>query len=152
MSYPTRRSFSSTARIGRRRMFTVTAQQEALSRGPVELKRRIGVLPEDLGLFDDLTVEEHLSLIGSVYGLDKQVTRARTNQLLRALNLEHGRGTFAAACSHGMPLGLRKANRRLRPPMELCFKGIMRTRSRLSPRHRMGVARGHSAGHWQRLA
>ena len=24
---------------------------------PLELKRRIGVLPEDLGLFDDLTVE-----------------------------------------------------------------------------------------------
>ena len=67
-----------------------------------ELKRRIGVLPEDLGLFDDLTVEEHLSLTGSVYGLDKHVARSRIDQLLRALNLEHGRHTFAAACSHGM--------------------------------------------------
>jgi ABC-2 type transport system ATP-binding protein len=71
-------------------------------RQAIELKRRIGVLPEDLGLFDDLTVEEHLSLTGSVYGLDKHETRARTNQLLRALSLEHGRNTFAAACSHGM--------------------------------------------------
>jgi ABC-2 type transport system ATP-binding protein len=68
----------------------------------IELKRRIGVLPEDLGLFDDLTVEEHLSLIGDVYGLNKRVTRDRGNQLLRALGLEHGRDTFAAACSHGM--------------------------------------------------
>ena len=67
-----------------------------------QLKRRIGVLPEDLGLFEDLTVEEHLSLIGDVYGLGKQVTRERGNQLLRALSLEHGRDTFAAACSHGM--------------------------------------------------
>jgi ABC-2 type transport system ATP-binding protein len=67
-----------------------------------QLKRRIGVLPEDLGLFDDLTVQEHLSLIGDVYGLSKQVTRERGNQLLRALSLEHGRDTFAAACSHGM--------------------------------------------------
>ena len=67
-----------------------------------QLKRRIGVLPEDLGLFDDLTVHEHLSLIGDVYGLSKQVTRERGNQLLRALSLEHGRDTFAAACSHGM--------------------------------------------------
>ena len=67
-----------------------------------ELKRRIGVLPEDLGLFDDLTVEEHLHLTGAVYGLDRQQTHRRTGQLLHALGLEQGRHTFAASCSHGM--------------------------------------------------
>jgi ABC-2 type transport system ATP-binding protein len=70
--------------------------------GSIELKRRIGVLPEDLGLFDDLTVEEHLSLTGDVYGLDRRETRSRTNQLLRTLSLENGRHTFAGSCSHGM--------------------------------------------------
>jgi ABC-2 type transport system ATP-binding protein len=69
---------------------------------PLELKRRIGVLPEDLGLFDDLTVEEHLLLTGSVYGVDRKETRSRTDQLLHALSLGHGRNTFAASCSHGM--------------------------------------------------
>ena len=69
---------------------------------PLALKRRIGVLPEDLGLFDDLTVEEHLLLTGDVYGVGRAETRARTAQLLHALSLEHGRNTFAAACSHGM--------------------------------------------------
>lgn len=69
---------------------------------PIELKQQIGVLPEDLGLFDDLTVEEHLLLTGAVYGVDRQVTRDRTAQLLHALSLEHGRHTFAASCSHGM--------------------------------------------------
>jgi len=69
---------------------------------PLELKRRIGVLPEDLGLFDDLTVEEHLLLTGAVYGLDGKETHRRTSQLLHALSLEHGRHTFAASCSHGM--------------------------------------------------
>jgi ABC-2 type transport system ATP-binding protein len=68
----------------------------------LELKRLIGVLPEDLGLFDDLTVEEHLLLTGSVYGLDRRQTRERVAQLLHALSLEHGRHTFASACSHGM--------------------------------------------------
>lgn len=75
----------------------LNAQADAL-----ELKRRIGVLPEDLGLFDDLTVEEHLLLTGSVYGVDRQETRSRTDQLLHALSLGHGRNTFAASCSHGM--------------------------------------------------
>jgi ABC-2 type transport system ATP-binding protein len=69
---------------------------------PLELKRRIGVLPEDLGLFDDLTVEEHLLLTGSVYGVGRQETKSRTEQLLHALSLGHGRNTFAASCSHGM--------------------------------------------------
>ena len=71
-------------------------------RSAKELKRIVGVLPEDLGLFDDLTVEEHLLLTGDVYGLAKSETRERTAQLLHALSLEHGRRTFAAACSHGM--------------------------------------------------
>src|SRR5581483_2875214 len=69
---------------------------------PLALKRRIGVLPEDLGLFDDLTVEEHLLLTGAVYGLEKHQTQRRCDQLLHALSLEHGRHTFASACSQGM--------------------------------------------------
>lgn len=65
-------------------------------------KNRIGVLPEDLGLFDDLTVWEHLELCGDMYGLARAVTRDRAAQLLRALSLEHGRDTGASHCSHGM--------------------------------------------------
>jgi ABC-2 type transport system ATP-binding protein len=71
-------------------------------REALELKRRIGVLPENLGLFDDLTVEEHLDLTGAVYGLNREDTRNRSGQLLRVLHLEHGRRTFASRCSHGM--------------------------------------------------
>ena len=67
-----------------------------------QIKRRIGVLPENLGLFDDLTVEEHLALTGDVYGLSRADARDRSAQLLRALHLEHGRKTFASRCSHGM--------------------------------------------------
>ncbi len=74
----------------------------AVKPGAVELKRRIGVLPEDLGLFDNLTVEEHLLLTGDVYGLDRRETDSHAAQLLRALSLDHGRRTFASSCSHGM--------------------------------------------------
>jgi len=66
------------------------------------IKRKIGVLPENLGLFDDLTVEEHLLLTGQIYGLPSGVMRTRIEQLLRALNLMPGRDTFARHCSHGM--------------------------------------------------
>jgi ABC-2 type transport system ATP-binding protein len=70
--------------------------------GGLELKKRIGVLPENLGLFDDLTVEEHLDLTGAVYGLTREETKDRSRRLLHALHLEHGRQTFASSCSHGM--------------------------------------------------
>jgi len=69
---------------------------------PFELKKHIGVLPENLGLFDDLTVEEHLRLTGDVYGLPHGDTLHRTAELLSTLGLEHGRNTFAGRCSHGM--------------------------------------------------
>ncbi len=69
---------------------------------PLEVKRRIGVLPENLALFDDLTLEEHLLLTADVYGLPKPESRARIEQLLRVLSLIEGRRTFAGHGSHGM--------------------------------------------------
>ncbi len=68
---------------------------------PLEVKRRIGALPENLGLFDSLTVEEHLQLTGPVYGIGARETAERTTRLLRALKLEDFRSTYASRCSHG---------------------------------------------------
>lgn len=73
-----------------------------VSTDSLDLKRAIGVLPENLGLFDALTVEEHLHMAGPIFGLSRVETRERTDQLLRALGLEHGRDTFLDQCSHGM--------------------------------------------------
>jgi ABC-2 type transport system ATP-binding protein len=74
----------------------------SITSGGVALKRRIGVLPANLGLFDELTVEEHLFLTGDVHGLNRDETRTRTSRLLRALDLENGRNVFAGRCSSGM--------------------------------------------------
>ena len=72
------------------------------SKEPLAVKRTIGVLPEDLGLFDSLTIEEHLELCGPVYDLSRKETRERAAALLRILGLEAGRYTFLDQCSHGM--------------------------------------------------
>lgn len=66
------------------------------------VKRIAGILPENLGLFDTLTVEEHLLLSGPIYGLSAAETRTRADKLLQALGLSSARDTFAAQCSHGM--------------------------------------------------
>lgn len=73
-----------------------------VGREPLAVKRVIGVLPENLGLFGTLSVEEHLFLSGPIYGLSRAETRSRADQLLRALALEDGRYTFIDHCSYGM--------------------------------------------------
>jgi ABC-2 type transport system ATP-binding protein len=68
----------------------------------LELRRQIGILPEDDGLFPDLTIWEHLELCGRLYGLDDRETESRAMQLLRHLDLEHGRRTVVEKASFGM--------------------------------------------------
>jgi len=64
--------------------------------------RSLGVVPENLALFDDLTIEEHLYLSGPIYGLDRATTAARSDELLRILALDHARRRFLRDSSHGM--------------------------------------------------
>lgn len=65
-----------------------------------EWRRGMGVLPEHLGLFDALTVEEHLRLSADMYGVKE--AGGRIEELLGLLGLVEGRGRYAAACSYGM--------------------------------------------------
>lgn len=68
----------------------------------IELRRVIGILPEDAALFHSLTIWEHLELSGPLYGLSRQETRARAIQLLRHLDLERDSGTYIDQASSGM--------------------------------------------------
>jgi ABC-2 type transport system ATP-binding protein len=55
--------------------------------GNAEAKRRIGVMPETLGLFEPLYAHEFLSFIARMFGLDEAETRRRVTELLDALEL-----------------------------------------------------------------
>jgi ABC-2 type transport system ATP-binding protein len=67
-----------------------------------ELRKNIGVVPDNLALLPELTIEEQLSMSGPIYGLDRSTTHTRTEQLLRLFELWDKRRTFARECSHGM--------------------------------------------------
>ena len=69
---------------------------------PLEVKMRIGVLPEDLALFEALTIWEHLILVGPVYGLTRKETEKRAEQLLKYLDLWESRHTYVDEASRGM--------------------------------------------------
>ncbi len=59
-------------------------QQESL-----EAKARIGVIPEDLALFDNLTAREYLTFIGRMYLLPRDTIRSRIDEILPVLGLEN---------------------------------------------------------------
>ena len=70
--------------------------------GSAELSRRIGVVPDNLSLLSELTIEEHLEMSGPIYGLDRATTRQRSSDLLQLFSLYDKRRTLARKCSHGM--------------------------------------------------
>ena len=52
------------------------------------VKRRIGVAPEDLALFDNLTAREYLTFIGRMYLLPATTVRQRCQELLAMMDLD----------------------------------------------------------------
>jgi ABC-2 type transport system ATP-binding protein len=58
-----------------------------LPEGELEIKKRIGVVPEESLLFDRLTGAEFLEFVGRMYGLDRGVALDRTRGLLELLEL-----------------------------------------------------------------
>jgi ABC-2 type transport system ATP-binding protein len=71
-------------------------------RDPVAAKRRIGVLPEDLRLFERLTGSELLTYNGLLRNMSADVVTERSRQLLELLDLTEAAGTLVVDYSHGM--------------------------------------------------
>jgi ABC-2 type transport system ATP-binding protein len=67
-----------------------------------EIKRRMGVVPENLALFDNLTGREYLTFIGRMYLLPIATVRERCDELLTMMQLEKEERKLALEYSHGM--------------------------------------------------
>jgi ABC-2 type transport system ATP-binding protein len=68
----------------------------------LEIKRRIGLVPDESRLFDRLTGPEFLEFVGRMYCLDRGVARARAGELLELFELEGERSKLISAYSKGM--------------------------------------------------
>ncbi len=101
---------------------------------PVAVKRRIGVVPEDLALFERLTAPETLTFIAEVHGLEAATARDRAGDLLELMDLKSAGTTLVADFSHGMRKKLSLAAALLPAPKLLFldepFEGIDAVASR----------------------
>jgi ABC-2 type transport system ATP-binding protein len=71
-------------------------------RRALAVKRRIGVVPENLALFDNLTAREHLTFIGRMYLLPPATVRERCDELLAMMDLAREEKKLTLEFSHGM--------------------------------------------------
>ena len=70
--------------------------------GALELKRQIGVVPEGMALLGRLTAPEYLHFVGRMYGLDRETTARRTEELLDFMQLAGDSRKLVTDFSHGM--------------------------------------------------
>jgi ABC-2 type transport system ATP-binding protein len=66
------------------------------------VKQRIGVVPENLALFDNLTAREYLTFVGRMYLLPRDTVRARADELLAMMELSSEEKKLTVEFSHGM--------------------------------------------------
>jgi ABC-2 type transport system ATP-binding protein len=62
-----------------------------LPKDELEIKRRVGLVPDESLLFDRLTGAEFLEFVGRMYGLDRPTAIARAGRLLDLFEVQAGR-------------------------------------------------------------
>ena len=82
---------------------TIRFNGRDVAKSPDELRRTLGYLPQDFGIYPHLSAIEFLEYIGALKGIGRRVLRARIATLLEVLNLSHAGsrplGGFSAACA-----------------------------------------------------
>ena len=68
----------------------------------VEIKQRIGLVPDESLLFDQLTGQEFCKFVGRMYGLQRPVARERALELLALFELDQQQRKLIGEYSKGM--------------------------------------------------
>lgn len=68
----------------------------------LRMKQKIGVVPEDLALFENLTAREHLTFIGRMHLMPKHTMQERIEELLSMMSLDAEEKKMTVEFSHGM--------------------------------------------------
>jgi ABC-2 type transport system ATP-binding protein len=101
----------------------------------LEAKGRMGVVPEDLALFDNLTAREYLTFVGRMHLLPRDTIRNRIGDLLTLMGLEGDEKKLTLEYSHGMKKKLALAAALLPNPdllfLDEPFEGVDAVTSRV---------------------
>lgn len=73
-----------------------------VTKGGMEIRRLIGYLPEDFGLYPSLTVYENLDFAAGLYRINKNERKDRIRELLEFFSLWEKKDVLASTLSRGM--------------------------------------------------
>lgn len=73
-----------------------------VTKRPDDLRRVLGYLPQDFGIYPNLTAIEFLEYMAAMKGLDRRITRRRIDEILQVVNLTHAAKRPLGGYSGGM--------------------------------------------------
>jgi ABC-2 type transport system ATP-binding protein len=101
----------------------------------LEIRRHIGLVPDDTLLFDHLTGGEYLEFVGRIYGLNRKLTHDRARELLALFELDGDPQKLIAEYSKGMRKRVAMAASLIHAPqlylMDEPFEGVDAVGARL---------------------
>ncbi|UCE13375.1 MAG: ABC transporter ATP-binding protein [Candidatus Heimdallarchaeota archaeon] len=67
-----------------------------------KLKRKLGIIPQSVTFYEDLTVEENLSFLAKIYNIPRSITNERIDSLISRVGLEKKRKQLVRTLSGGL--------------------------------------------------
>lgn len=89
---------------------------EKMNTGSLELRKKIGLVPQSLALYDEITAKENLEIFGSFYGIDKKELRYVIADKLKMVGLFERKNNKVKTFSGGMKRRLNLAASLLHDP------------------------------------
>jgi ABC-2 type transport system ATP-binding protein len=83
-------------------LFVGNSGDEAMAGTVDDMKHRIGLVPQDLALFDDLSAERNLRIFGALYGMSGSLLTARVHEALELVGLQDRAKDKPSTFSGGM--------------------------------------------------
>lgn len=74
----------------------------SVRKDPMAVKKSIGVVPQEIALYEDMTARENLAFWGRMYGLRGAALKTRINEVLRIISLEERQNGMIGKFSGGM--------------------------------------------------
>ncbi|MDF2887759.1 MAG: antibiotic transporter ATP-binding protein [Lacrimispora sp.] len=75
---------------------------KSLRRFPMEAKKVMGIVPQDIALYEALSAKDNLELFGSLYGLSRNESKRRVEEVLDIIELADKKNQAVGEISGGM--------------------------------------------------
>ena len=76
--------------------------EQSINKNPEALRKTLGVVPQEIALYPELSAKENLHFFGRIYGLKGQLLAERTEEILQKIGLTDRKNDIVKTFSGGM--------------------------------------------------